>query len=51
MLGNAHAYDLFDRVIVQRRSDVAVARDFPDYAVSINTAGMPATVKLLTKVG
>ena len=48
-LGNAHAHDLFKRVIAKKTVDMP--RDFADYAVSVNEEGLPATVKLLRKVG
>ena len=50
-LGNAHAHSLFDRVMIQRKADVEVARDFSDYAVSIDEADMPAGVTLLRRIG
>jgi CRISPR-associated protein Csd2 len=50
-LGNAHAYDLFDRVTLQRKPGIEVARDFRDYAVSINETGMPGAVKLIRRIG
>ena len=48
-LGNAHAHDLFKRIGIKRRVDVP--RDFEDYDVSVDAEGLPATVKLLRKVG
>lgn len=45
-LGNAPAHKLFDRVTVQRKSDVAVARSFSDYEVAINQSGLPAGIEL-----
>jgi CRISPR-associated protein Csd2 len=50
-LGNAHAHDLFDRVTLQRKPGIEVARDFRDYAVSINETGMPGAVKLIRRIG
>lgn len=50
-LGNAHAHALFDRVTVRRKPDIEVARNFSDYEVSIDEAGMPAGVTLIRKVG
>lgn len=40
-LGNAPACRLFDRIHVERRPDVAVARRFDDYEISVDTSGMP----------
>ena len=43
-LGNAPAWKLFESVCVQRKSDVAVARRFADYEVSIDECALPAGV-------
>lgn len=48
-LGNAHAHELFKRVVARKTVDMP--RDFADYSVSVNEEGLPATVKLLRKVG
>jgi CRISPR-associated protein Csd2 len=50
-LGNAHAHDLFDRIVVQRKNGVAAPRDFTDYNVNVNETGLPAQVRLLRRVG
>lgn len=50
-LGNAHAHALFDRIAVQRRAGVEVARGFGDYDVSIAETGMPSGVELLRRLG
>lgn len=50
-LGNAHAHSLFDRVTVRRKPGIEIARNFSDYEVSIDEAGMPAGVTLIRKVG
>ena len=50
-LGNAHAHALFDRVSVQRKPDVDVARNFSDYEVSVDEAGLPAGITLIRRVG
>jgi CRISPR-associated protein Csd2 len=50
-LGNAHAHALFDRVEVRRKPEVAVARDYGDYTVTVDEASLPAQVTLLRKVG
>jgi CRISPR-associated protein Csd2 len=46
-LGNAHAHDLFDRIRVERKSDVEVPRGFSDYTVTINEADLPNGVTLI----
>ena len=45
-LGNAPAHKLFDRVKVERRGDVSVARQFTDYAVTVQDTGLPQGVSL-----
>lgn len=50
-LGNAHAHALFERIAVQRRAGVEVARGFADYGVSIAETGMPSGVELLRRLG
>ena len=50
-LGNAHAHDLFDRVKVERNAGVEVARNFADYAVSVDEVGIPDGVKLIRRLG
>jgi CRISPR-associated protein Csd2 len=47
MLGNAPAHKLFERVTVQRKSNVAVARAFTDYDVGINKSGLPPGIELI----
>ncbi len=46
-LGNAPAHKLFERVTVQRKSNVPVARSFSDYDVAINKTGLPSGVELI----
>ena len=46
-LGNAPAHKLFERITVQRKSNVPVARSFSDYDVTINKTGMPSGVELI----
>lgn len=48
-LGNAHAHALFDRVKIQRKADVEVARGFSDYTVTVDETGLPAGVTLLKR--
>ena len=50
-LGNAHAHDLFDQVSIERKAGVEVARDFADYAVTVDEAGIPDAVKLIRRLG
>jgi CRISPR-associated protein Csd2 len=46
-LGNAPAHKLFERVTVQRKSDVPVARSFSDYDVVVNKTGLQSGVELI----
>jgi CRISPR-associated protein Csd2 len=46
-LGHAPAHKLFERVTVQRKSDVPVARAFSDYEVTVNKPGLPSGVDLI----
>ncbi len=50
-LGNAHAHDLFERIRVNKKADVAVPRDFSDYQVSVDDHDLPAGVELIRRVG
>jgi CRISPR-associated protein Csd2 len=43
-LGDARANELLERVSVRRRDGVSVPRSFADYAVAVDTAGLPAAV-------
>lgn len=45
-LGNAPAHDLFARIRVKRKDGVEVARDWSDYEVTVNDAGLPNGVEL-----
>ncbi|RTZ78998.1 MAG: type I-C CRISPR-associated protein Cas7/Csd2 [Gammaproteobacteria bacterium] len=49
-LGNAHAHDLFERIRVNKKADVAVPRDFSDYQVDVNDQDLPSGVELIRKV-
>jgi len=50
-LGNAPAHKLFDLVQVRRKADPSMpARQFGDYEIVVNTAGVPGGVTLDTKV-
>jgi CRISPR-associated protein Csd2 len=50
-LGNAHAHELFERIRVQKRPEVEVARSFAEYSVSVRDDLMPAGVSLIRRVG
>lgn len=50
-LGNARAHDLFARIHPQLREGIAVPRNFDDYEVSLDEAGLPADVSLIRRVG
>lgn len=45
-LGNAPAHKLFDRVRLERRADVLVARHYADYSVEISDQNLPQGVTL-----
>lgn len=47
MLGNAPAHMLFERVSVQRKPAIAVARSFADYDVTVNGQDLPSGVDLI----
>ncbi len=49
-LGNAPAHKLFERVKISAKPGVTVARDFADYALSIDEANLPAGIKLHRKL-
>jgi len=46
-LGNAPAHKLFERVTVQRKSNVPVARSYSDYELAVNRTGLPAGVEVI----
>jgi len=48
-LGNAQAHSLFERIQVSSQTE-GVARNFSDYAVSIDDADLPTGVTLMTIV-
>lgn len=50
-LGNAHANELFSRVTPTLKNGATVPRDFSDYEVKVNDAGLPAGVKLIRRLG
>ncbi|MEG1579271.1 MAG: type I-C CRISPR-associated protein Cas7/Csd2, partial [Oscillospiraceae bacterium] len=43
-LGNAPAYKLFDTIHIARKAEVAVARKYSDYDVSVEVAALPLGV-------
>ncbi len=43
-LGNAPAFRLFERIKIQRKEGVDLARRFDDYAVDINTQNLPTGI-------
>jgi CRISPR-associated protein Csd2 len=49
-LGNAPAHKLFERVKIAAKPGVTAARDFADYALSIDDANLPAGIKLHRKL-
>ena len=50
-LGNAAAHSLFTRIQPKLKEGVAVARDFSDYLVTVDDAGLPSGVTLQSIVG
>ncbi|GHT96580.1 type I-C CRISPR-associated protein Cas7/Csd2 [Betaproteobacteria bacterium] len=49
-LGNAHAHDLFDRIVIKRKRNVEVPRSFADYETTINETDLPKGVELIKRV-
>lgn len=45
-LGNAPAHKLFERVSVKRKTSVEAARSFTDYDVNVDSANLPAGIKV-----
>ncbi len=45
-LGNAPAHRLFEKLVVQRKEDVAVPRRFTDYSVTLDNADLPTGVSV-----
>ncbi|NCS75687.1 MAG: type I-C CRISPR-associated protein Cas7/Csd2, partial [Gallionella sp.] len=50
-LGNAPAHSLFDRIQPKLKEGVSVPRDFGDYSVTVDEAGVPQGVTLQKIVG
>jgi len=49
-LGNAPAHKLFERVTVQRKTSVPVARSFADYDFRVNKSDLPSGIELIEKL-
>ena len=49
-LGNAPAHSLFNLVKAKKNTEEP-ARDFSDYTITVNNAGLPQGVELLRKIG
>jgi CRISPR-associated protein Csd2 len=49
-LGNAHAHTLFERIRLQCKPGIEVARRFDDYQVLVNEAELPAGVTLIQRL-
>lgn len=50
-LGNAHANELFSRVTATIKNGATAPREFSDYDIKVNDAGLPAGVKLIRRLG
>ncbi len=50
-LGNAPATELLDRIQVNRKEDIEVARSFNDYQVKINDSNLPEGIELIKLLG
>jgi CRISPR-associated protein Csd2 len=50
-LGNAHAHSLFERIKINRKEGVEVARSFADYNVEVDQSDFPQGVTLQKIVG
>jgi CRISPR-associated protein Csd2 len=48
-LGNAPSHRLFDLVKIEKKPEVAVARKFADYDVTLDRAALPAGVEVIEK--
>ncbi len=46
-LGNAHAHDLFGRLTIQRKDPSCAARDYSDYAVTLDETKLPEGISLV----
>jgi CRISPR-associated protein Csd2 len=49
MDGNAPAHSLFERIHPALKPGVTVAREFSDYTVSVDEAGLPPGVELIRR--
>lgn len=43
-LGNAPAYKLFERIVVERKAGVIAARNYKDYEVKVDVVDLPEGV-------
>jgi CRISPR-associated protein Csd2 len=50
-LGNAFAHTLLERIVPNRKADVAAPRSFSDYEVAVNEQDLPAGITLTRLVG
>jgi CRISPR-associated protein Csd2 len=50
-LGNAPAHALFERIKPRLKDGVTVPRNFSDYDVAVDEAGLPAGVSLIRRIG
>ena len=46
-LGNAPAHKLFERIEINRKADIKVARSFSDYLITINRDNLPSEVEVI----
>lgn len=49
-LGNAPSYKLFERILVQRKSDVIAARNYKDYEVTVDTNELPEGIDCIRMI-
>lgn len=49
-LGNAPSHLLFERVDVERKTDVTTPRSFSDYVVTVDKENLPAGVEVIEKI-
>lgn len=49
-LGNAPAHKLFDRITVEKKANVAIARAYKDYNVTVDTDNLPAGITCLKMI-
>jgi len=49
-LGNTHAYELFDRIQVQKKENLDFSRDLDDYTIQVDNTDLPVGVNLIQLV-